>query len=45
MDLTIIIPTYNRKELLEITTKHLLDCFEPFSNFKFQISQKKATDE
>jgi len=37
MDLTIIIPTYNRKELLEITTKHLLDCFEPFSNFKFQI--------
>ena len=37
IDLTIIIPTYNRKELLEITTKHLLDCFEPFSNFKFQI--------
>lgn len=37
MDLTIIIPTYNRKELLEITTKHLLNCFERFTNFKFQI--------
>jgi len=37
MELTILIPTYNRKKLLDVTLKHLIGRLNKFPKFEFEI--------